>query len=45
MERNLSASLRDMGDGVALFEFHAKMNAIDQDIIDMSHTALARLES
>jgi 3-hydroxyacyl-CoA dehydrogenase len=45
VERNLSASLRDMGDGVALLEFHAKMNAIDQDIIDMSHTALARLES
>ena len=34
-----------MGDGVALLEFHAKMNAIDQDIIDMSHKALARLES
>lgn len=45
VERNLSASLRDMGDGVALFEFHAKMNAIDQDIIDMSHKALARLDS
>lgn len=45
VERNLSASLRDMGDGVALLEFHAKMNAIDQDIIDMSHKALARLDS
>ncbi len=45
VERNLSASLRDMGDGVALLEFHAKMNAIDQDVIDMSHRALARLAS
>jgi 3-hydroxyacyl-CoA dehydrogenase len=45
VERNLSASVRDMGDGVALLEFHAKMNAIDQDIIDMSHTALERLDS
>jgi len=45
VEKNMSASLRDMGDGVALLEFHAKMNAIDQDIIDMSHIAQARLES
>jgi 3-hydroxyacyl-CoA dehydrogenase len=45
VEKNMSASLRDMGDGVAVLEFHAKMNAIDQDIIDMSHKALARLES
>ncbi len=45
VEKNMSASLRDMGDGVALLEFHAKMNAIDQDIIDMSHKALARLDS
>ena len=45
VEKNLSASLCDMGDGVALLEFHSKMNAIDQDIIDMSHKALARLES
>jgi len=45
VEKNMSASLRDMGDGVALFEFHAKMNAIDQDIIDMSHKALERLDS
>jgi 3-hydroxyacyl-CoA dehydrogenase len=44
VEKNLSSSLRDMGDGVALLEFHAKMNAIDQDIIDMSHKALQRLD-
>jgi 3-hydroxyacyl-CoA dehydrogenase len=45
IERNDSASLHDMGDGVLLFEFHAKMNAIDQDIIDMSFRALQRLDS
>jgi 3-hydroxyacyl-CoA dehydrogenase len=45
VERNMGASLRDMGDGVVLLEFHTKLNAIDQDIIDMSHKALARLQS
>ncbi len=45
VERNSGASLIDMGDGVALLEFHAKMNAIDQDIIDMSYRALERLDS
>jgi 3-hydroxyacyl-CoA dehydrogenase len=43
--RKDGASLLDMGDGVLLLEFHSKMNAIDQDIIDMSFTALERLES
>lgn len=45
VEKNGSASLHDMGDGVMLFEFHAKMNAIDQDIIDMSFKALERLNN
>ncbi len=45
VERNGSASVHDMGDGVALFEFHTKMNAIDQDIIDMAFKALDRLDS
>lgn len=45
VEKNMSASLLDMGDGVALFEFHAKLNAIDQDMIDMGHKALERLDS
>ncbi len=45
VERNDGASLLDMGDGVALFEFHTKMNAIDQDIIDMAFKALERLDS
>ncbi|CUS02274.2 putative 3-hydroxyacyl-CoA dehydrogenase [Candidatus Promineifilum breve] len=45
VEHNDSASLHDMGDGVALYEFHAKMNVIDQDIIDMAFKALERLDS
>jgi 3-hydroxyacyl-CoA dehydrogenase len=45
VERNASASLLDMGDGVALLEFHAKMNAIDADIVAMANTALERLDS
>ncbi|MEM7111498.1 MAG: 3-hydroxyacyl-CoA dehydrogenase/enoyl-CoA hydratase family protein [Chloroflexota bacterium] len=45
VERNDSASLHDMGDGVALLEFHAKMNAIDNDITGMAGIALERLES
>ena len=30
--KNGSASLWDIGDGVACLEFHSKMNAIDHDI-------------
>jgi 3-hydroxyacyl-CoA dehydrogenase len=46
VERNTSASLVDMGDGVALLEMHApKVNAIDADFIQMAQTALERLES
>ncbi len=41
--RNASASLLDMGDGVLLYEFHAKMNAIDDQIILMGHQALEKL--
>ncbi|RMG95302.1 MAG: 3-hydroxyacyl-CoA dehydrogenase/enoyl-CoA hydratase family protein [Chloroflexi bacterium] len=45
LERNESASLHDMGDGVLLLEFHAKMNAIDADIVAMANRALERLET
>ncbi|MGM0428467.1 MAG: 3-hydroxyacyl-CoA dehydrogenase NAD-binding domain-containing protein [Thermodesulfobacteriota bacterium] len=34
---NTGASLIDIGDGVACLEFHAKMNAIGEDIIAMIH--------
>ncbi len=44
VERNESASLLDMGDGVLLYEFHAKMNAIDDAIIAMGYKALERLD-
>ena len=33
--RNDSASILDMGDGVALLEFHSKQNSIDNDLVDM----------
>ncbi len=45
VERNPSASLLDMGDGVALLAFHSKMNAIDQDVVKMGFKALERLDS
>lgn len=44
LQRNESASLLDMGDGVLLFEFHAKMNALDEHILRMSLSALDLLE-
>ncbi len=44
VERNSSASLLDMGDGVLLLEFHAKMNAIDADMVAMAQAGLARLD-
>lgn len=33
--RNAGASLYDIGDGVALVEFHTKMNSLDEDIFQM----------
>ncbi|HNT56717.1 MAG TPA: 3-hydroxyacyl-CoA dehydrogenase/enoyl-CoA hydratase family protein [Syntrophales bacterium] len=33
IRENLGATLVDIGDGVACLEFHTKMNAIDQDVI------------
>ena len=38
--RNGSASLWDLGDGVACFEFHSKMNAIDPDTLDLLDKAI-----
>ena len=40
---NASASLWDVGDGVACLEFHSKMNAIDADIVGMMREA-ARID-
>ena len=38
--RNGSASLWDIGDGVACFEFHSKMNSIDPDSLDLLDKAI-----
>ena len=40
LARNGSASLWDIGDGVACLEFHSKMNALDQDSLAMVGTAI-----
>ena len=40
VERNGSASMLDLGDGVFCLEFHAKMNAIDPDIVTMTMKAV-----
>jgi len=45
VERNSGASLVDLGDGVVCCEFHAKMNAIGADLINMIHKGLKRLET
>ena len=44
VERNGSASILDLGDGVFCLEFHAKMNAIDPDIVAMMMKAVDRAE-
>jgi len=44
VERNDSASILDLGDGVFCLEFHSKMNAIDPDIIAMAAKAVDRAE-
>jgi len=38
--KNASASLWDLGDGVACLEFHTKMNALDEGVIRMVQKAL-----
>jgi 3-hydroxyacyl-CoA dehydrogenase len=35
VKKNLSATLVDVGDGVACLEFHTKMNAVDDGMIEM----------
>jgi 3-hydroxyacyl-CoA dehydrogenase len=44
IDKNPGASLRDMGDGVACVEFHAKMNILDQDIISMIDNGLDKVD-
>jgi 3-hydroxyacyl-CoA dehydrogenase len=42
--KNASASLWDLGDGVAGLEFHSKMNAIDDGITEMMQKSVAEVE-
>ena len=44
VERNPSASILDLGDGVFCLEFHSKMNALDPDIVAMMVKAVDRAE-
>ena len=44
LSENMGATLRDLGNGVACLEFHTKMNALDDDIMNMSLEAFERLE-
>lgn len=42
--KNMSASLIDIGDGIANLEFHTKMNTLDEDIFNLLEESLDRLE-
>lgn len=44
IERNPSATLHDMGEGIALLEFHSKMNALDDGIIAQYNRAMDMLD-
>jgi 3-hydroxyacyl-CoA dehydrogenase len=44
IKKNSGASLLDLGDGVALLEFHSPNNAIGFDIIQMIHFAVNEVE-
>ena len=44
IRRNPGASLLDLGDGVFCLEYHAKMNALGQDQIQMTMTACREAE-
>ncbi|MFP4600664.1 MAG: 3-hydroxyacyl-CoA dehydrogenase NAD-binding domain-containing protein [Persicimonas sp.] len=45
VDGNSGASLYDMGDGVALLEFHTKMNSVDNDVIEMMERAADEVEN
>jgi 3-hydroxyacyl-CoA dehydrogenase len=42
--KNGSASLWDIGDGVACFEVHTKMNALDPDVLDLLNKSIGKIE-
>lgn len=41
---NSSASLWDIGDGVACFEFHSKMNTFDLDLLSLLRQSIKKVE-
>ncbi len=41
---NESATLHDLGDGVACLEFHTKMNALDDNIIEVARAAFDEID-
>ena len=43
--QNSGATIHDLGEGVACLEFHTKMNALDEDIMNMALEAFDRLET
>ena len=45
VSQNAGATLHDMGEGVACLEFHTKMNALDDDIMNMANEAFERLQT
>ena len=45
VSQNTGATLWDIGDGVACLEFHTKMNALDDDIMNMTIEAFDRLDT
>jgi 3-hydroxyacyl-CoA dehydrogenase len=45
VSQNAGATLRDLGDGVACLEFHTKMNALDDDIMNTAVEAFERLDT
>jgi 3-hydroxyacyl-CoA dehydrogenase len=44
IKKNQSASLVDIGEGIACLEFHTKMNAVDDGMIDMIFASCAIVE-
>jgi 3-hydroxyacyl-CoA dehydrogenase len=44
LEHNEDASLIDVGNGVAVLEFHSKMNTLGAGVIEMFHRSLDRVE-
>ncbi|MFL6332602.1 MAG: 3-hydroxyacyl-CoA dehydrogenase NAD-binding domain-containing protein [Pyrinomonadaceae bacterium] len=45
VRENRGASLIDMGDGVACFEFHTKLNTLDADVSDLLRVAVEEVEA